>query len=115
MNLRPRTALGVVGCALAVATFALLVAGPASFVGDGDSGSVMADAAGDAGRRAASSRPFTWSRSAKAMCSRSTLASCSFCAGCTARALSPPLRSRRPPDERLPKGRARYALGPSPM
>ena len=38
----PRTALGVVGCALAVATFALLVAGPASFVGEGDSGSVMA-------------------------------------------------------------------------
>ena len=38
----PRTAFGVVACIQTVATFALLVAGPASLVGEGDGSVVMA-------------------------------------------------------------------------
>ena len=38
----PRTAFGVVACALTVATFALLVAGPASLGVEGDGSVVMA-------------------------------------------------------------------------
>jgi hypothetical protein len=44
----PRTAFGVIACALTLATFALLVAGPASLVGQGDGSVVMAARHADA-------------------------------------------------------------------